>query len=207
MNECLTGKGSQKVCDFLQRDKTGRWQCQLLQFGGTPVVLLSPRWRIEWATTSGHDLLRRYWPTWTGQGDRLPDEIREWMTVHHRRRGAADSFPAHLAPLVIDRPPAHLTVRYLRNREVAALLFDEHVFELPSARLASLGLTPRQSDLLRWVAQGKSNAETAKILGISARTVQKHLEHIYDQLNVEHRHAAVAMALETVRNYWKNDKK
>ncbi len=37
------------------------------------------------------------------------------------------------------------------------------------------------------------------ILGISPRTVQKHLERIYGRLGVENRHAAIAMAMETMR--------
>jgi DNA-binding CsgD family transcriptional regulator len=42
------------------------------------------------------------------------------------------------------------------------------------------------------VAEGKTNAETATILGLSPRTVDKHLEHIYVKLGVETRMAAAA---------------
>ena len=44
--------------------------------------------------------------------------------------------------------------------------------------------------MLRWVAAGKSDAQIGAILRISARTVQKHLQNIYDKLGVESRTAA-----------------
>ena len=57
-------------------------------------------------------------------------------------------------------------------------------------------LTLRESEVLRWLAQGKSNAEIGTILGISAATVSKHLEHIYPKLGVENRTAAASFANE-----------
>ena len=48
--------------------------------------------------------------------------------------------------------------------------------------------------MLHWLARGKSNAEIGAILGISAATVGKHLEHIYPKLGVENRTAAASFA-------------
>jgi DNA-binding NarL/FixJ family response regulator len=64
------------------------------------------------------------------------------------------------------------------------------------APLERLGLSPREAEILFWVAQGKTNFETSIILGISAATVKKHLEHIYEKLGVEGRTAATVRALE-----------
>ena len=64
--------------------------------------------------------------------------------------------------------------------------------------LRALGLTPKQAEILLWVAQGKTNAETALILGISEGTVKKHLEHIFEKLGVEKRGAASLIALEAL---------
>jgi DNA-binding NarL/FixJ family response regulator len=58
----------------------------------------------------------------------------------------------------------------------------------------ALGLTPREGDVLRWIAAGKSNRDISDILNISARTVNKHLEQIYVKLGVENRAAAAAIA-------------
>jgi len=46
------------------------------------------------------------------------------------------------------------------------------------------GLTPREIELLSWLAQGKSNKEIGIILNISLHTVTKHLEHIYTKIGV-----------------------
>lgn len=56
-------------------------------------------------------------------------------------------------------------------------------------------LTPRECEVVRWLAHGKTDAEIAAVLGTSARTVQKHLEHVYVKLGVETRTAAVMRAL------------
>jgi len=63
---------------------------------------------------------------------------------------------------------------------------------LESAGAAAEALTPRQLEVLRWVAAGKSDLQVATILGTSVRTVQKHLENAYVILGVESRTAAVA---------------
>jgi len=57
-----------------------------------------------------------------------------------------------------------------------------------------LGLTPRESDVLRWIAAGKPNKDIGEILNISARTVNKHLDQIYVKLGVENRSAAASIA-------------
>jgi DNA-binding NarL/FixJ family response regulator len=60
----------------------------------------------------------------------------------------------------------------------------------------SLRLTPRVAETLLWVAQGKTNAEIALILGNSESTVKKHVLEIFDRLGVETRTAASLRALE-----------
>jgi DNA-binding CsgD family transcriptional regulator len=59
-------------------------------------------------------------------------------------------------------------------------------------------LTPREREVLRWVAAGKSDLQVAAILGASVRTVHKHLENAYVKLGVENRTAA-AMRFEELR--------
>jgi DNA-binding CsgD family transcriptional regulator len=59
-------------------------------------------------------------------------------------------------------------------------------------------LTLREREVLGWLARGKTNAEIGAILGISAATVGKHLEHIYPKLGVENRTAAASFFPETV---------
>lgn len=66
------------------------------------------------------------------------------------------------------------------------------------APLLALGLTDREAEVLLWVAQGKSNAEIATVLGAAENTVKKHLQHIFEKLGIESRNAATVRALETL---------
>lgn len=59
---------------------------------------------------------------------------------------------------------------------------------------AAAPLTPREREVLDWVAAGKTNRDIAAILGASPRTVEKHLERVYEKLGVETRTAAVVRA-------------
>lgn len=61
---------------------------------------------------------------------------------------------------------------------------------------AALPVTRREAEVLTWLAAGKTDREIAQILGANARTVQKHLQHIYEKLGVETRTAAVMRAME-----------
>jgi len=60
---------------------------------------------------------------------------------------------------------------------------------------ARLALTEREAEVLLWISYGKSNADISDVLEISPRTVQKHLERIYEKLGVETRAAAAAIAI------------
>jgi DNA-binding NarL/FixJ family response regulator len=66
------------------------------------------------------------------------------------------------------------------------------------APLLGLGLTPRVAECLLWVAQGKTNADIAQILGISEWTVKKHVLDIFEKLGVETRTAASLRAIEVL---------
>jgi DNA-binding NarL/FixJ family response regulator len=56
------------------------------------------------------------------------------------------------------------------------------------------GLTLRESEVLLWISRGKSNRDIADILGLSHRTVNKHLEQVYAKLGVENRASAAIKA-------------
>ncbi|MDQ5980375.1 MAG: hypothetical protein QG602_3352 [Verrucomicrobiota bacterium] len=77
-------------------------------------------------------------------------------------------------------------------------LIEEHAPPGP-VELTKLGVTPRQAEVLYWVAQSKTNAEIAIILGTSPRTVEKHVEQLFERLGVENRVAAAALANEQLR--------
>jgi DNA-binding CsgD family transcriptional regulator len=67
------------------------------------------------------------------------------------------------------------------------------------AGTSELGLTTREGEVLAWLSKGKTNRDIAQILGLSPRTVDKHLEQIYAKLGVENRTAAAAIATNATR--------
>jgi DNA-binding NarL/FixJ family response regulator len=105
-------------------------------------------------------------------------------------------------PVSTEELLAAITTRLQRelSRErhtTSALNPGEWISDFSSPKpLQALGLTPREAEVLLWVAQGKTNPEVAVILGIRHRTVKKHLEHVFAKLGVETRTAASRTALE-----------
>lgn len=97
-------------------------------------------------------------------------------------------------PVAIDELLAAIRARLARHAERGNKQPDFS----DTTPLRALGLSQKESEVLLWVAQGKTNAETALILGITEGTVKKHLEHIFEKLGVEKRGAASLIALEAL---------
>ncbi len=64
------------------------------------------------------------------------------------------------------------------------------------AQLAPLGLTPRETEILFWVAQGKTSPEIALILDTALETIKRHVKNFLPKLGVETRLAAALKAME-----------
>src|SRR5215510_6035384 len=75
-----------------------------------------------------------------------------------------------------------------------------------AAPLEALGLTPREAEVLLWVAPGKSNSDIATILGCAENTVKVHLARIFEKLGIENRNAASLKAIEVLSRQTLRDK-
>lgn len=95
-------------------------------------------------------------------------------------------------PVVPDELVARLQAHLRVSRQMNAAMQGRGETPVPAAPALPNPLTQREMDVLGWVARGKTNRDVAEILGMSPRTVNKHLEHIYEKLGVETRTAAVA---------------
>jgi DNA-binding response OmpR family regulator len=98
-------------------------------------------------------------------------------------------------PEVLARIAAHL--RTARQLQVAAKSAPDALDDATlAARLtAAFPLTPREAEVLFWVVKGKTSRDIGDILGTSPRTVNKHLEHVFEKLGVETRTAAANVAM------------
>ena len=67
-------------------------------------------------------------------------------------------------------------------------------FEVNHAAIRSLGLTPRELEILEWLASGQSNKELARSLDISPNTVKTHIARLYAKLEVRNRVEAIEKA-------------
>ena len=100
-------------------------------------------------------------------------------------------------PLMRRRGDRALYVSWLGRSGHAALLLmrEEDPAYAQQVLARDFALSDREAEVLVWVAYGKTNADIADILGMSPRTVNKHLEHIFLKMGVETRGAATALAL------------
>ncbi|MDE2368037.1 MAG: response regulator [Burkholderiales bacterium] len=147
--------------------------------------------RLVWQTP----LARRWLPGYFDVApDVVPAELRRWLEAAQAGRD--------VRPLATVRGPCQL-VATLQGRTVdddwLVVLREVSDAATVEATMLAFGLTMRESEVLYWVAKGKTNRDIGDILGSSPATVKKHLERVYEKLGVETRTAAAAMALHKVR--------
>lgn len=150
--------------------------------------------KCDW-TAEACDLLRDYGVVVFG--DLLPDVIREWFTVQQMALEHPSETSKGVTPLQIRRDNRLLSIYLMRSprtRTYRLVMQEKEGLDENDALFHGLGLSPRESEVLYWLAQGKSNPEMAIILGVSTGTVGRHLENIYPKLGLENRYAAGLMA-------------
>jgi DNA-binding CsgD family transcriptional regulator len=147
------------------------------------IICLSAQHRISWANKRARHYLQTYWNN-APQKYHLPDAVLNWLLPHAQKDKASVNSPR---PLTVQGPPGQLVVRLLADKAERYLLLDEIPVQRKFNELTAYGLTQREAEVLGWIAQGKSNDETAAILGMCAQTVKKHLERIYNALGVANR--------------------
>ena len=86
----------------------------------------------------------------------------------------------------------------LRTSEAIAKVSFQPDFTSYTPLVDKLALTDREAETLLWVAQGKSNADIASILGNSEKTVKKTMGHVFEKLGLESRTAAALRAVEVL---------
>jgi DNA-binding CsgD family transcriptional regulator len=163
------------------------------------MIILSARGKVLFCTNPARQCLVRYFSSARQNSNRLPEALRHWLRRHELPATKHETIPLPPGPYVIERDGGRLTIQALSGQTAGQrILLMEEQCVTHSARLlqSCLGLTPREAEVLFWVAQGKKNVGIAIILGVSAATIEKHLEHILAKLKVETRTAAAFCAHE-----------
>jgi DNA-binding CsgD family transcriptional regulator len=118
----------------------------------------------------------------------LPPKISYWLKLRSYNGGERTlHLPADAGEIRIRAVPTDSPERRL-------LVLSQDTTRPPAAPSAAANLSRRQREVARWIREGKTNAEIAVIMGISPRTVQKHIEHIFEKMGVNTR-VAIATRL------------
>jgi DNA-binding CsgD family transcriptional regulator len=158
------------------------------------VVTLLASGSIDSIPSSAQKLLGKYFGA-RPRSQGLPNLLRTWIK-HQRSLLAQIQVPR---PLVVNHQGERLIVRMISENDHIFLLLREQITSIRHQAMLADGLTPREAEVLAWAARGRTNSEIANILTISARTVQKHLERIFQKLGVESRTAAAAHVWEATQ--------
>lgn len=156
---------------------------------GNAVLAVTPHdGRVVWQTPLARQWMAQYF------GDEVdavtPAPLAAWLA------GQTET------PLTVIRGSARLIFTAPDQRhgdQWMIVLREESDTARVQALMALFRLTQRESEVLHWVIQGKTNRDIGDILGMSPRTVNKHLEHVFEKLGVETRTAAATLATNRLR--------
>ncbi len=128
-------------------------------------------------------------------GAALPAPIVNWLRAQIGETAAARP-GTHTASFVDEASGARLVLHCVpRTCPSGCTLLIERDEFARHAPAPAPRLTPRQVEILGWIAAGKTDDCIAELIGVSRRTVGKHLQNMYRRLGVENRTGAVMRAL------------
>lgn len=167
---------------------------EAIDSAGLAVAVVDRGGECLWLTPRARQALQDL-PGMPADARTLPPQIREWIRDHTEVDAATEREPR---PLALNSGHANLNLHFLGAMSGGhyLLLVEQNQENRVADTLAgAYRLTGREVEVLMWVAKGKTNRDIGDILGMSPRTVNKHLEHIYVKLGVETRTAAAALAM------------
>ena len=168
-----------------------------LDVSGRFLMAVNSQGKIMWATPQAQKLLSDNLPAGAGDELLLPEPMLQWLD--QAQKGKAGAKTPDKTPALASFPNNEaLRLQYMGKLgpdEFLLRLAKDSGASLPQEFSRDLGLTSREGEVLSWLSKGKTNRDIAQILGLSPRTVDKHLEQIYSKLGVENRTAAAAMAV------------
>jgi DNA-binding CsgD family transcriptional regulator len=163
---------------------------------GAHGILLDAKRNILQASNTALDLLASCFPDEALAPSGLPESLDGWVQRRLERFHA--EMPELDAPLLTRSDSGRqVSIRLLRapSTGAQALLILRESSDGDAGRLGAFGLSAREKEVLSEAIRGLSSREIAESLVISRRTVEKHLESIYNKLGVDSRAAAVARVL------------
>jgi DNA-binding NarL/FixJ family response regulator len=165
-----------------------------LDTAGRHLLAANRAGEVMWSTPQADKLMQQAFAPPVGGRFSLPPALQPWLAAQQEPSADIGS-----ESVTVQAGAAQLRVSYvgrigpdellLRLTEGEAAVGDQHVLK------QRLPLTAREAEVLLWIMRGKSNRDIGDILGLSPRTVNKHLEQIFAKLGVENRTSAAALAV------------
>ena len=172
---------------------------QLIHHNDFAALVVDGQGIINWLTPAAEQWLFNFCQEFeqlacTGINDSLPNKLlipfQQW--IQHLANVGSDATEFKLGS------GFSLSISPCDN-ERGYLLLLQHEGDnwTPENLKERLKLTFREAEILMWISRGKTNKEIGLILSTSPRTVNKHLEHIFEKLGVSTRAAAIAKVLQS----------
>lgn len=156
------------------------------------VFCINAAGRVLWATPEAQALLDQYQQQTETEDVEFSNQISSWLP---------NGQIGHDLALPLSRQHIVLSVHYFKQNDE-----DEFLLKIQSPNVEidpailedRLSITYRESEVLLWIAYGKTNREIAEILKMSPRTVNKHLEQMYPKIGADNRTSAASVAIQTL---------
>ncbi len=170
-----------RLATHVRNAQATRLAREAVDVAGLGTVVLDSRGRVAWHSPQA---IRWLEAAFGAQGSQ---EAQAWLQTTHKNAEISTKLPDN----------GLLVARHIGQSGISESMLVLHVAPAQTGttvRQPDVPLTPRETEVLSWLAKGKTNRDIAEILGMSHRTVNKHLEHIFEKLGVETRSAATAIA-------------
>ena len=164
-------------------------------FGQATVAVRAADGKLVWQTPLARRLMNDYF---ANPEHIAPEELIAWIAAAHAARHDGRE-PQSL--LIADGARRLLASFHDQtgDDEWLVVLREENDTSAVESLIAAFRLTQREAEVLYWVTLGKTSKDIGDILGSSPRTVNKHLEHVFEKLGVETRTSAANLAMSKMR--------
>ncbi|WP_300060052.1 DNA-binding response regulator [uncultured Roseobacter sp.] len=152
-----------------------------LDTSGRSVLAFDPDGRLAWGSKGATDVLGMFDLQTRGP------EWKNWIT-------SCSTSPVSAVPPF---DAGDVTFQFMGMTpvpEILVKLMRRKADRNEDVLAAKFSLTPREAEVLFWLTLGKTNRDISAILGLSARTVNKHLEQVFQKMGIDNRTSAAVMA-------------
>ncbi|KHN67762.1 LuxR family transcriptional regulator [Acinetobacter calcoaceticus] len=181
-----------RVKTHLAHAKLLQQQKQVIDATDTAIIAVDVHGEIVWKTQKANDLLNDHLTEITG----FELGLKTWFADLQQEKD-----PKKLKSCFYSTPSQQLQLLLLSPWQTDVTIAKNYLIQIkistPALEVTDIlkycpQLTQREAEVMHWLLLGKTNKDIAEILELSPRTVNKHLEHVFEKLSVENRTAAVA---------------